>query len=292
MGWADAFEQLNRTVASRAELKALGATGAGLTAAVRGSHLIRLRRDHYALPGVDQHVACAVRVGGRLGCLSALAAAGVFVFEAPFTHIWLAPLTSRPRSPRNRFVPLRATDRDGAELHWVELMHPPQNEIAIDIRDALLQSLRCQPKWASVATFDSALHQGLVTAGDVARIFDTAPARFRWVRERLDGRAESGPESALRLIVRGAGLACELQVYIPTVGRVDMVVEGCLVLEADSRVGHAGWEKQLGDRTRDILLAGLEMMSLRPTSEHIFNRSADLRAGILGLLATNRRFRP
>ena len=289
--WADAFTHLHRTGASRAELLALGATGASLTAAVRHGHLLRLRRDHYALPNVDGRIACAVRVGGRLGCLSALVAAGVFVFESPFTHVSLDPLASRLRSPRNRFVPLRATNRDGTELHWVELLHPHGgSEVAVDIRDALLQSLRCQPEWASVATFDNALFQGLVSASDVDEIFRIAPRRFHRVRNQLDARAESGAESALRLIVRGAGLSCDLQVKIPTVGRVDLVVEGCLILEADSRVGHAGWEKQRTDRTRDIEAAKLRLMTLRPTSEHIFESPENVRAAILGLLEVNRNY--
>lgn len=285
MGWEDAFSQLNRTVMSRAELLALGASGASLTSAVRSAHLLRLRRDHYALPNVNRQIATAVRVGGRLTCTSALAEAGVFVHRSEFTHICMPPLASRSRSPQSRFVPLRLSERDGAELHWVELLEPNGgSEAVVDIRDALFQSLHCQTAWESVATFDSALHLRLVSEADVDRIFTTAAVRFGVIRKQLDARAESGSESRLRLIVTDAGFGCDLQVKFPGIGRVDMVVEKRLVVEADSRVGHAGWEKQFSDRTRDLKLAHRGMMSLRPTRDHIFYSPELVRDAIESLL--------
>jgi hypothetical protein len=290
MTWADAFRQLNRTVASRAELVVLGATSGGLASAVRTGQLLRLRRDHYSLPGVSNDIARAVRVGGRLGCVSALADAGVFVFDSPFPHICMPPLASRSRSPNNRFVPLSAANRDGAELHWVELFHAGGSEVAVDVRDALLQSLRCQTGWQSIASFDSALFQGLVSRAEVEQIFDLAPSRFRALAARLDGRAESGSESKLRLLIEDAGLSFEIQVKVPGVGRVDMIVEGCLVVEADSRIGHAGWERQRNDRARDLRLAQRNLMSLRPTSEHIFYSPMEVLNAITGALRVNRRY--
>src|ERR1700712_5051331 len=112
MSWQSAFEQSGARVLSRAELLAFGATGASLTAAVRARFLLRVRRDHYALPDCDPHVVEAVRIGGGLGCVSALADYGVYVTDSRFTHAHLDPLASRPRSPRNRFDPLSQTNRD------------------------------------------------------------------------------------------------------------------------------------------------------------------------------------
>jgi very-short-patch-repair endonuclease len=293
MAWADAFTQRGRRVLSRAELLALGATGASLTAAVRHGFLVRLRRDHYALPDTDNHVVDAVRIGGRLGCVSALADAGVFVLDARFTHVCMPPLASRPRSPRSRFVPLTSTNRDGVDLHWVELLEPDGGtEAAVSLRDALLQSLHCQSEWMSVATFDSALHQGKVSRRDIASVFAAAPERFRHIEQLLDRRAESGPESVLRMIVKSAGYECDLQVNMEGIGRVDMVVEGCLVVEADSRVGHAGWEKQRSDRSRDVALARRDFDSLRPVSEHILYSPDAVRDAITHLLLLNRRYSP
>jgi very-short-patch-repair endonuclease len=273
---------------SRAELRSRGATSAALTAAVRSGFLLRIRRDHYALPDCDRHVVEAVRVGGRLGCVSALADAGVFVADSSFTHVHLDPLASRSRSPHHRFTPLTRENRDGVEIHWTNLMDERDgNECRIGLRDALLQSLSCQSSWNSVATFDSALHLGVVTPTDVAAVFAHAPKRAQSVAALIDARAESGPESVLRMIVRSAGFRCVPQVTIAGVGRVDLVVEYRLVLEADSRAWHDGWEKQRADRRRDIELARRRYLTLRPVSDHILYSPESLREAIEGLMAVS-----
>jgi very-short-patch-repair endonuclease len=289
VSWRSAFDDSGRRVLSRAELRARGATGKSLTAAVRAGFLLRVRRDHYALPDCDRHVVEAVRIGGRLGCVSALADAGVFVTDSTFTHAHLDPLASRSRSPHNRFAPLTRENRDGVEIHWTDLIDEMDGtECRIGLRDTLLQSLSCQSIWNSVATFDSALHLGLVTAADVAGVFALAPYRVRPVAALIDARAESGPESILRMIVRSAGFTCVPQVTIDGVGRVDLVVEGRLVLEADSRTWHQGWEKQRADRERDIELARRRYLSLRPVSDHILYSPQLVREAIEGLMATSR----
>jgi hypothetical protein len=286
MSWRYAFDESNRRVLSRAELRARGATGASLTAAVRSGFLLRIRRDHYALPDSDRHLVEAVRIGGRLGCISALADAGIFVADSMFTHVHLDPLASRSRSPRDRFIPLTRDNRDGVQIHWTNLMDASDGtEFRIGLRDALLQSLSCQSRWNSVATFDSALHLGLVTREDIDAVFDQAPTRTKTVASLIDARAESGPESILRLIVGSAGFRCVPQVTIAGVGRVDLVVEDRLVLEADSRAWHEGWEKQRADRERDIELARRRYLSLRPLSDHILHSPQAVREAIEGLMA-------
>jgi very-short-patch-repair endonuclease len=290
VSWHNAFDESGARVLSRAELRARGATGSSLTAAVRSGFLLRVRRDHYALPDCDQHVVEAVRIGGRLGCISALADAGAFVVDSSFTHAHLDPLASRSRSPHDRFVPLSHENRDGVEIHWTNLMDERDgDECRIGLRDALLQSLSCQSSWNSVATFDSALHLGLVTSTDVSAVFARAPKRAQRVARLIDARAESGPESILRMIVTSAGFHCVPQVTIAGVGRVDLVVEDRLVLEADSRAWHQGWEKQRADRARDIELAKQRYLSLRPVSDHILYSPQSVRDAIEGLLAVSHR---
>ena len=289
MSWHSAFDDTGARVLSRAELLARGATGASLTAAVRSHFLLRVRRDHYALPDCDAHVVEAVRIGGRLGCISALADYGVFVSDSRFTHAHLHPLASRPRSPRNRFVRLSRGNRDGVEIHWTNLIDEGDgNECRIGVRDALIQSLDCQSVWESVASFDSALHLGLVTVAGVADIFARAPRWAKVVAKLIDSRAESGPESILRMIVLAAGFKCEPQVTVPGVGRVDLIVENRLALEADSRAFHEGWERQRADRERDIQLARRRYMSLRPISDHILHSPDTVREAIEGLMSISR----
>jgi hypothetical protein len=285
VGWADVFEEAGVRVASRDLLIAHGASGRMLTSAVRSGHLIRARRDHYLLPQDSRRLVEAVRVGGRMGCITALADSGVFAEDPLGPHIYIARGMSRMRSPRSRFLPLHDRNRNGAELHWLPLLDEENAaEFSVSVVDALAQALLCQPPWLALASVDNALFAGAVTRHQVCRIFETGPERLRYLEPYIDARAEAGQETILRMIVRAAGLECDLQVSVPDVGRVDMIVEGCLALEADSRLAHDGWERHVEDRHRDLLLAERGHMSLRPAYQHTMNEPRLVLASVLGLL--------
>jgi len=283
VSWGQAFEADGKVVLSRWELLSLGATGASLTAAVRGGHLVRARRDHYLLPSTNHHIVEAVRIGGRLTCVSALAFAGIYSFDSSRTHVQMERTMSRSRSPRDRFIPLTPYNRAGVQLHWTASTR--SSEFSVSISEALSQSLRCQRPVHALASIDNALFLGRVTEGDLTEIFSGAPARVQYLRALIDGRAESGQETVLRRIILDAGLACEPQVWIDGVGRVDFVVEGCLVVEADSRLAHEGWENHVRDRSRDLLLAKAGYMSLRPAYQHTMENPDLVRSAIFNLLS-------
>jgi hypothetical protein len=69
------------------------------------------------------------------------------------------------------------------------------------------------------------------------------------------------------------------------------VVEGCVAVEADSRLAHDGWERHVRDRRRDLLLAKQHYVSLRPAYQHTMHEGALVRESILGLLDQNNNFR-
>jgi hypothetical protein len=286
MEWQQVFELLGRTVASRLELMSAGATGHDLTVAVSSRRLVRIRRDHYALPATERPIQEAIRIGGRLGCVSALSHYGVFAFDTTFAHLHLGRDASRLRAPRNRFASLTEQNRDGAELHWSPLLEPDGGtDVAIGLKDALAQSLRCQHPWHAIASLDNALNQRLIDEADLAEIFASAPLRCHRLRAQLDGRSEAGQESVLRLIILAAGLHCDLQVVVARVGRVDLIVEGILALEADSRLAHDGWALHVRDRDRDLELARQGYMSLRPVYHRTMSTPNDVRDAVLNLLA-------
>jgi very-short-patch-repair endonuclease len=115
-------------------------------------------------------------------------------------------------------------------------------------------------------------------------IFAALPARLQRLRTWLDGRAESGQESVLRLILDSAAFEYKPQVFIPGVGRVDFLVEGILVLEADSRLAHDGWNAHVRDATRDINCGQLGYLTLRPLYEHTMYQPELVLAAIRGVL--------
>jgi len=277
-------------MASRHELLRAGAASWTLTEAVRLGSLIRVRRDHYALPGTSPEILRAVRVGGRLACTSALAHNGVFA-DDPRTHVHVDRAMSRMRHPERRNVPLSA-GRGGAVLHWHPLLEPGDgDECSVGLIDALAQALRCQRPWWALASIDNAVNLGLLDELELEEVFASAPQRAHRLRPLVDGRAEAGQETILRLIVRSAGLRCEPQVTLEGIGRVDLLVEGCLVLEADSRLAHDGWELHVRDRDRDLAAARLGLMTLRPVYQRTMRDPTAVRDAVVNLVAEQRRVR-
>lgn len=232
----------------------------------------------------------AVRIGGRVGCLSALQSAEVFVFQNTACHVVVAPNASRLRSAFTETTRLRRLDdRTPCVVHWAEPVDgASSSDLFTGIVDALAQSLFCQPPRMSVASIDSALNLRLVSNDEVAALFSQVPERFRSLAPLIDGRAESGPETILRLLLRAAGYEFEIQVVIDGIGRVDFVVEGVVLVEVDSRAHHEGWEKQKRDRRRDLVAAELGYMSLRPLYEDVMFDGQRVIRAIAGLLAGRR----
>jgi hypothetical protein len=285
MTWTEVFADNDRTILRRHHLVEAGATSKSLTAAVANGFLVRVMRDHYALPDTQSAVLKAVRVGGRLCCVSAIAKLGIFAFDTSKPHIHLKREASRSRSPHSRFVALAAENRSEVILHWSPLVDEHDgNEFCVGIIDSLVQAVRCQQPAHAVATLDNALFLGRISEADLALVFRRLPLRLRYLHELVDGRAEAGQETVLRLLLRSAGLSYELQVVVDGVGRVDILVEGVLVLEADSRLAHDGWEKHVVDRWRDVQLARRHYMSLRPAYQHTMFHPEQVLEAVLALL--------
>ncbi len=171
--------------------------------------------------------------------------------------------------------------RQRIDLHWSTLIDPRDgNEFSIGIRDALVPAVRCQRTEHAIASIDNALYTNKISEAGLSEVFSLLPARFAPLQPVVDRRRESGLETVLRLIMMRAGL----QVNIDRVGRVDMIVEGILVLEADSRLADDGWELHVRDRNRDLDLDRIGYMSLRPAYQRTMFHPLDVRDSVLGLL--------
>lgn len=267
------------TVFSRAELLQAGGTGDDITRAVKAGSLLRLRRDHYAHPDVDADIAEAVRVGGRVACLTLLQKLGVFVLKSAGLHMHLPPRMSR----------IRRRKSESTVMHWSKRSLADCPKHVVSVRDAVWQALLCQEARPTIATLDSVLHLRLATREQLVELFTLLPARLQVLLSLVDGSAESGPETYMRLILRTLGVQFETQVKIPGVGRVDFVVEGWLIIECDSKEFHEGWEKQVEDRNRDIAAAVLGYTSIRPIASDILFDSPGVRQQISDVLEA---FRP
>lgn len=282
-----------RRIIHRVDLRRGGLSSLEITDAVRRQDILRVRRDHYARPGLDQHTLEAVRVGGRLACVSAAAELGLFAFDHSHTHLHLDRYASRLRSPQTRFRPLAELPRDGVQLHWWPLINTADgNEFCVGVRDALVQILRCQEPRFALAALDLALHERRIRFRDLDAIFSRVPVSKQYLRLQINARSEAGQETVLRELILDAGLRCEIQVSIQGVGRVDLLVEGCVVVEADSQGFHKEWEQHIRDRTRDLLLAERGYLSLRVLYQHIMFEPETVIAAIRRLVDISRAGRP
>lgn len=249
-------------VLRRVHLLAAGATGRQITDAVRDGRLLRLRRDHYLPRDTDPQVCAAVQWGGRLDCVSLLRLLGVFVRERAGLHIQLAPDASRTPRPEASTEIVR---------HW-RPTSSAADDVLVPVREALCAAVRCQRPRDAVATLDSAWHLGAVDEDGLADVFAHVPGRYRSLRPLLDQRAEAGTETLVRLMLRSLGCHVDLQVRIDGVGRVDLLVDGWLVIECDSRSHHGSWGNHKRDRRRDAAAIGLGFTTLRLLAEDILFR--------------------
>lgn len=119
-------------------------------------------------------------------------------------------------------------------------------------------------------------------------MFSRLPARFQVLESLVDGRAESGPETFVRLMARMLGCDIRLQVFFDGVGRVDLLLDGWLVVECDSREFHSDWAQQEVDHDRDLALATLGYSTLRLTAARIMYRPDEVFAALRGLLGQRR----
>lgn len=263
------------------DLHAHGWRSRDIRVAVAEGRLTRLRPGAFCSPATDAGCATAGAHRGRLACISELRRRGVFVLSHADEHIHVPAEAARLR-PSTR--PLR--------LHRDRLVRAPHpRSLSVEVFDAVRQSVLCQPPRAALATIDSALHLGLLAHDDLGELFAALPRRYRRLLPLVDGRAESGPETLMRLILRSLRCSFDVQVQIDGVGRVDFVVDGWLIVECDSEAFHSSWEDQKRDRRRDRAAAALGLTTFRPIAEDIMWHADLVRAALVGLLAARRRAR-
>jgi len=276
-------------VRTRAELFREGYTRRSLANALGAGAIVRIRRDRYMEPGAATEVQTAVRIGGRLTCLSLLQLLGVFVLANSGVHVHIQRGASRLRSADPRRPRLEPRGTRLHRLHWSPLRVPDgATSTRVHVLDALLHAIVCQPARHAIASIDSALNKGLITTVDLSRLSAALPARRRMLVSLADGRAQSGPETLVRLMARSLGCHVELQRWFDGVGYVDLVLDGWLAVECDSKEFHSDWAQQLKDYRRDLALAARGFCVLRLTAEDILYRPESAMAALRGLVDAGR----
>ncbi|RJK96853.1 hypothetical protein [Vallicoccus soli] len=221
-----------------------------------------------ALPGAAPDVVVARRLRGVLCDASAARWHDLPVLTAPrSTSVAVGRGTSRRALP-------------GAEV--VRRTVPPEHRLdGPPVTTPLATVLDCArrlPFLDGLAVADAAAHRGLVTPDDVLRgaaaLSGPGARRAREVARLVDPRCESVLETVLRTLLLELRLPYELQVDLDGVGRVDALVDGRLVVEADGFEHHSRRAEFREDRRRANALVRRGLPLLRLTYEDLVHRRA------------------
>ncbi|HYI34070.1 MAG TPA: DUF559 domain-containing protein [Glaciibacter sp.] len=232
-------------LAKRSQLRTLGYSARDIGTALEDHRLWPIRRQWLMHQGADAASVRAVALGGRLAAASALSSYGIWVTRS--TGLWIQ-------------VPESASHvsqlRPGEHRLWMRehFTNRSDQQWRMSVQDSLLQYAKLGSEEDVTAAFDSALNTGLLSRSALDDVFSVMPRRLRRLLSRIDGKAASGLETLLRLAAEAEGWHVEIQVEIAGVGRVDVLIDGWLVIELDGARWHDNHQSQEEDRRRDAEL--------------------------------------
>lgn len=285
---------------STADLRALGKTARTIAGACRDGDLVPVLNGWYAGRGTHPEVIRAARVGGVLTAHSA----------ARVRRLWTPPdqqgrrLVASARPSVLRVAVRRTTSaqrlRDPDDATRSLASHPDVVTYWVDpavVRDArrtgvvsvlvmLRDVFRTEQPERALAVVDSALHHRFLRPADLHALAALLPSHLAPLVREADGRSESGTETIARYLLRLAGLRVEPQVQIPGIGRVDLLVEGRLIVEVDGREWHDDQGRFEQDRRRDLVAATSGYRVLRFTWYQVLFRWPEVEAAVLAALET------
>lgn len=258
-------------VAHSAELAQHGVTRTALMAATRAGTVERVRAGWYCRPGDTSDTVRALRVGGRLTCVSLLRIHGAWLMRDERLHVAVAASRSRLRAPHDRQVPL-ASSQEAASVvtHWARrLLNPYEPTDLLD--DAAACVARCLPRDHAIVAFDSMLNKKLLSHDRLRAALAGLPDSHEWMMDLVDAGCGSGLETLTRLRLRSRRVRVQSQVHMPGIGWIDLLIGDRLVVELDSRTHHDNPDAYERDRARDLALLERGYLVARVTYRRVMN---------------------
>jgi hypothetical protein len=231
-----------------AELRAQGHTVGSVRREIEAGRLERVIKGWYATPRTDREAVRAMRLGGRLGCVSALRLKGAWCPPDQGMHIEF------PSYASGRRLALRGLPEE-AIAHWHGKEEATGSAFpVVPIEVAVDRMLRCQPPHLAIAVLDSLLFRRLITENRLRAAIAAGPERMRSLAEHLEPRSEEGIESIVRFRLAMVGVTASVQVALRSRDRLDLLIDDWLVLELDGRATHAQKQAFTADRVRTARL--------------------------------------
>lgn len=229
-----------------------GCSRTQLSVAARAGSIRRIRPGVYSLPSTHDDVVTAAEHGGALTCAAALRAHGIWVLpteqKKKITHVWMGSAGRRHHA-----------DECGCVAHYTNGRTPLG---LAPVAPALIHLYKCEGEEAFFAAYESAWNKRILSASARREIRQGLPKKAWWMLDLARSDSQSGLESLLRLRLHLLGIEIECQVEIPTVGRVDFVIGGRVILEADGKEFHTG-QRHHADLMRDAASSALGYETLR-----------------------------
>ena len=246
-------------VAETRELRARGIRPAQLSPAVACGDVIRVGRGWYAVPDTPDDLMTAVRIGGRLACVSAASYYGWATPERHGVHVCVAENAARLRRPPPESG---LTDlRDDTIVHWGSPVPRSDRARLITSRfETVVQLVGCLDPEHAVAALDSFLHSEPELSAELETWLCSLPTHLLVRLSSRSALCESFLETVGRIRLGYAGIVGAHQVEIAGVGRVDLVIDGRIIIEWDGRQHEASHEE---DCRRDALLTAMGYHVLR-----------------------------
>ena len=269
-------------LAATREILAAGFGRGAIRAALLQGDVFRVRQGWYAIPGAPIEAVRAVRVGGRLTCVSGLRAIGCWDLKVRELHVSVPPTSARLRRPDDKWTRL-ADHNDPVKVHWRS--SGGEDRFVLPALECFSDAVACVTTENLIVLADSYLHrhpQARSTwAQDAAALGDRASALLA-----ADGVCESGTETLFYR--RLSTLGMRRQVAIPGIGRVDFIIGERLVIEVDGAEHHA--DRFEADRRRDALLSHRGYRVLRFTYWQVMARWPEVEAAVWAAIARGDRF--
>ncbi len=232
---------------------------------------MRIRRAWYGVPETPYEYRAAIAMGGRVGGLSAARSYGLWDPGDRDIHVSWPPHGNVARLGRRLGYPANADIGEGRIVsHWRILREtePPRELWRESAEQTIAQVLLSSDRSTAVAVVDSALHIGVIAPHQLHFIFGRMPARVRALRAAIDGGADSGLESIVRLWLWDQGLPFLAHATAADL-EVDLLVGTSLVIELDGERFHATPEAFESDRRRDTVLGSAGYIVIRFSYQQI-----------------------
>ncbi|GAB2981685.1 hypothetical protein GCM10027282_20600 [Frigoribacterium salinisoli] len=213
--------------------------------------MLRVRHGLYATLDAPPDVVRAARVGGRLAGSSQLTQLGAWSPPGDRLTVSVPHNARRLRDPDDAGRPLADDDARVLVLRDGHLYGPGERTGASPHR-AAAQVLLHHPPDVAVAVLDSAMRlRPAEKRPDLERVRRLlGRRRVTQLVDLVDDRAEAGSESLVRVRLRDRGITAEPQVWVAPDIRVDLLVDGWLVIECTSGEHHGTPRALERDATR------------------------------------------